>query len=102
MVAEIKSATQQAGVGSKRNRYEYDSDEEVEGGTWEHKTRTKEMKQTEGTCVEFVRVCVCMCACVCARMCTNVHVYRILTTPLDTLYTYMYIVYIHTVFSTVW
>jgi splicing factor 4 len=47
MVAEIKSATQQAGVGSKRNRYEYDSDEEVEGGTWEHKTRTKEMKQTE-------------------------------------------------------
>lgn len=48
MVAEIKTATQQ-NVGSKRNRYEYDSDEDTEEGTWEHKARTKEMKNTEGT-----------------------------------------------------
>lgn len=24
-----------------KNKYEYDSDEEVEGGTWEHKLREK-------------------------------------------------------------
>ena len=86
MVAEIKSATQQAGVGSKRNRYEYDSDEEVEGGTWEHKTRTKEMKQTEGTCVEFVRVCTHVYKCTCishshytSRYIVHVHVHCVYT-----------------------
>lgn len=47
MVAEIKAATEPM-VGSKRNRYEYDSDEDMEGGTWEHKARNKEMKHTEG------------------------------------------------------
>ncbi|XP_048733357.2 bromodomain-containing protein 4-like isoform X2 [Ostrea edulis] len=30
----------------KKNKYEYDSDEEVEGGTWEHKQRTTEMEAT--------------------------------------------------------
>ena len=49
MVAEIKAATAQSGSGVKKgNRYEYDSDEEVEEGTWEHKARIKEMKLTEG------------------------------------------------------
>lgn len=32
----------------KKNKYEYDSDEEVEGGTWEHKQRTTEMEATRG------------------------------------------------------
>lgn len=57
MVAEIKSATEQ-GVSSKQNRYEYDSDEETEGGTWEHKARTKEMRTTEGMSYCIARVCV--------------------------------------------
>ena len=29
-------------------RYEYDSDEETEGGTWEHKKRKEEMDKTIG------------------------------------------------------
>ena len=37
---------------SRRNednpKYEYDSDEEIEGGTWEHKKRQKEMEKTLG------------------------------------------------------
>jgi splicing factor 4 len=28
-------------------RYEYDSDEEIEGGTWEHKRRLAEMEKTK-------------------------------------------------------
>lgn len=30
-----------------RHKYEYDSDEEVEGGTWEHKLRIAEMEATQ-------------------------------------------------------
>ena len=30
-------------------KYEYDSDEDTEGGTWEHKRRKTEMEKTEGT-----------------------------------------------------
>ncbi|RDD43759.1 SURP and G-patch domain-containing protein 1 [Trichoplax sp. H2] len=30
----------------KKSKYEYDSDEEVDGGTWEHKMRMKEMERT--------------------------------------------------------
>uniref|UniRef100_A0A1B6DWE6 G-patch domain-containing protein n=2 Tax=Clastoptera arizonana TaxID=38151 RepID=A0A1B6DWE6_9HEMI len=30
-----------------KNKYEYDSDEEVDGGTWEHKLREKEMEATQ-------------------------------------------------------
>lgn len=56
MVSEIKSATQQ-GVSSKQNRYEYDSDEDIEGGTWEHKARTKEMKTTEGIYMYVILYC---------------------------------------------
>ena len=29
-------------------KYEYDSDEETEGGTWEHKMRRSEMDATKG------------------------------------------------------
>lgn len=29
-----------------KNKYEYDSDEDIEGGTWEHKLREKEMEAT--------------------------------------------------------
>ena len=41
MMAEIE------GVKVKR-KYEYDSDEDTEGGTWEHKARMKEMNATKG------------------------------------------------------
>ena len=41
MMAEIE------GVKVKR-KYEYDSDEDTEGGTWEHKQRMKEMTATKG------------------------------------------------------
>ena len=35
--------------GMKVNpKYEYDSDEETEGGTWEHKQRKVEMEATRG------------------------------------------------------
>ena len=30
-----------------KHKYEYDSDEEVEGGTWEHRLRSAEMEATE-------------------------------------------------------
>ncbi|XP_061164244.1 SURP and G-patch domain-containing protein 1-like [Saccostrea echinata] len=32
---------------TKKNKYEYDSDEETEGGTWEHKQRMSEMEATK-------------------------------------------------------
>ena len=59
MVAEIKAATASSSSGVKRNQYEYDSDEEVEGGTWEHKARVKEMRLTEGTHVYVCVVILC-------------------------------------------
>lgn len=34
-------------------KYEYDSDEDTEGGTWEHKKRAKEMEKTLGILVFF-------------------------------------------------
>ncbi|XP_064390600.1 SURP and G-patch domain-containing protein 1-like [Halichondria panicea] len=48
LVAEIKAATQAAaakGTGGGA-AYEYDSDEDTEGGTWEHKLRMQEMRKT--------------------------------------------------------
>ena len=33
---------------NEKPKYEYDSDEDVEGGTWEHKKRKAEMRKTEG------------------------------------------------------
>ena len=31
---------------NKKSKYNYDSDEDTEGGTWEHKNRMKEMEKT--------------------------------------------------------
>ena len=45
-------AAYQAGGAVKQDndkpKYEYDSDEDTEGGTWEHKKRKKEMLKTLG------------------------------------------------------
>lgn len=38
-----------------RNKYEYDSDEETDGGTWEHKLREKEMVATQQWANELTR-----------------------------------------------
>lgn len=38
-----------------KHKYEYDSDEEVEGGTWEHKLRSAEMEATERWADELTR-----------------------------------------------
>ncbi|XP_030763681.1 bromodomain-containing protein 4 isoform X2 [Sitophilus oryzae] len=38
-----------------KNKYEYDSDEETEGGTWEHKLREKEMQATEIWATELTK-----------------------------------------------
>lgn len=42
----------QAGETAKMEKdqpkYEYDSDEDTEGGTWEHKKRKAEMRKTQG------------------------------------------------------
>lgn len=50
----------QASAAIKRDedkpKYEYDSDEDIDGGTWEHKRRKKEMYKTigwENLCVTF-------------------------------------------------
>ena len=41
--------------------YEYDSDEEVEGGTWEHKKRAEEMRATLGKYEIQLSPCVIQC-----------------------------------------
>ena len=51
MVAEIRTASAQSVLRKKaadpnQPVYEYDSDEETEGGTWEHKKRAQEMAVT--------------------------------------------------------
>ncbi|KAF4526514.1 hypothetical protein B566_EDAN005881 [Ephemera danica] len=38
-----------------KHKYEYDSDEETEGGTWEHKLRSQEMEATERWADELTR-----------------------------------------------
>lgn len=38
----------EAAAKSGKPKYEYDSDEETEGGTWEHKRRMAEMEATKG------------------------------------------------------
>lgn len=53
MVAEIRAATAQSVLRKKQadpNQpvYEYDSDEDAEDGTWEHKKRAQEMAKTLG------------------------------------------------------
>ncbi|KAK4326268.1 hypothetical protein Pmani_003200 [Petrolisthes manimaculis] len=37
-------------------RYEYDSDEDIEGGTWEHKRRAMEMQETQAKAVELTNM----------------------------------------------
>lgn len=49
VVAQIR-ATQHG----KKNKYEYDSDEDTEGGTWEHKIRSAEMQATKGYFVDII------------------------------------------------
>ena len=44
MVAEIQKAMKE--TEQKKNKFDYDSDEDTEGGTWEHKARKKEMEKT--------------------------------------------------------
>ncbi len=51
----MKIIEEQAAAAKKRikkkedkPRYEYDSDEDIDGGTWEHKKRMKEMEKTRG------------------------------------------------------
>ena len=53
IVAEIRAARQKRG-----NKYDYDSDEEVENGTWEHRLRAKEMIETEGNAPSDSCICI--------------------------------------------
>jgi hypothetical protein len=53
LVAEIRCSMDRAMQKKKQKDpnqpvFEYDSDEEVEGGTWEHKKRSEEMRATLG------------------------------------------------------
>ncbi|XP_018319303.1 activating transcription factor 7-interacting protein 1 isoform X2 [Agrilus planipennis] len=38
-----------------KHKYDYDSDEETDGGTWEHKLREKEMQKTQTWAVELTK-----------------------------------------------
>lgn len=59
LVAEIRCSMENA-IQKKKQKdpnqpvYEYDSDEEVEGGTWEHKKRAEEMRATLGKLAGFL------------------------------------------------
>lgn len=58
LVAEIRAATALSIQKKKSDPsqpvvYEYDSDEDTEGGTWEHKLRAQEMLKTLGKQVHF-------------------------------------------------
>ena len=44
---EAQARALEAGMNIKP-KYEYDSDEDTEGGTWEHKKRMVEMSATQG------------------------------------------------------
>ncbi len=46
---EAKEAKKRKLKDPDKPRYEYDSDEDIEGGTWEHKKRKGEMEKTIGT-----------------------------------------------------
>lgn len=55
LVAEIRCSMERAASKKKARDpnqpiFEYDSDEEAEGGTWEHKKRAQEMMSTLGMC----------------------------------------------------
>ncbi|XP_067128866.1 SURP and G-patch domain-containing protein 1-like isoform X2 [Centruroides vittatus] len=44
---QIKQKQLEAKMKAGKFQYEYDSDEEIDGGTWEHKKRKKEMDKTK-------------------------------------------------------
>lgn len=54
-MAEIQRAMQEAET-KKNSKFEYDSDEDTEGGTWEHKARTKEMEKTSDKARELTEM----------------------------------------------
>jgi hypothetical protein len=43
---EAKEAKKRKLKDSNKPLYEYDSDEDIDGGTWEHKKRKEEMEKT--------------------------------------------------------
>jgi hypothetical protein len=45
---EAKEARKRKLKDPNKPRYEYDSDEDIDGGTWEHKKRKGEMEKTIG------------------------------------------------------
>ncbi|XP_059080866.1 SURP and G-patch domain-containing protein 1-like isoform X1 [Tigriopus californicus] len=52
----LKKQTQnEAMLQSGKRKYEYDSDEETEGGTWEHKARKLEMEKTSNKAEELTQ-----------------------------------------------
>ena len=55
MVAEIQKAMKEAEQRHK-NKFDYDSDEDTEGGTWEHKARMKEMEKTRQKAKELTEM----------------------------------------------
>ena len=59
---EAQAMTDIAGLKVKP-KYEYDSDEDVDGGTWEHKKRMAEMSATRGRIA--CNTCLCLCLCIC-------------------------------------
>ena len=46
---EAKEARKRKSKDPDKPVYEYDSDEDIDGGTWEHKKRKEEMEKTIGT-----------------------------------------------------
>ena len=49
---EAQARLLEAGLNIKP-KYEYDSDEDIDGGTWEHKKRMMEMDATKGQTFQF-------------------------------------------------
>lgn len=47
-MAKRRAAEEEMKASSSTGKYEYDSDEDTEGGTWEHKKRASEMQATRG------------------------------------------------------
>ena len=54
LILAQKKASEATVMINKKPKYEYDSDEEIEGGTWEHKKRMAEMNATKGEQSYFI------------------------------------------------
>ena len=54
MAANMRKEEKPGDGPKKRNKYQYDSDEDTEGGTWEHKQRMQEMVETRGNKNKFI------------------------------------------------